>query len=203
MDFIAPTWKDIHLIALKVAKTILKSRFKPDIIVGVFRGGWIAAKLISDAIGVHELGALEVKFYTEIGATSKKPIVTKPLVGDVTNKKVLLVDDVADTGRTLQVALEEVELHGPKIIRTATLYVKPRSIFIPDYYGETTSAWIIFPWEVREVLEELAKRKKIRSKEELFDMARNVGITDSQMLNELSEIMFTKLTGSDKREYSQ
>lgn len=194
MKYISPSWDHIHILSVRVAKKILKSSFQPEVIVGIFRGGWVAAKLISDTLGVYDLASIEIKFYVGVGETSKKPVLTVPLLKDVRGKNVLVVDDVADTGRTLQLAIETVNLYGPKTLRSATLYLKPRSIITPDYYGEVTDAWIIFPWEIREVLEELALKRNMKSLEGIINIAKEVGISNEEILHEISEIILSKLT---------
>jgi len=190
MEYIAPTWEDVHLLSLKVAKSIIKSNVKIDVVVGILRGGWIVAKLLSDALNVENIGCMEIKFYTGIASKRARPIVTQPLILNIMDKNVLLVDDVADSGRTLSLAMELLKLQGPNRVLTATLYVKPHSIILPDFYAETTSAWIIFPWEIREVLEELAKKENVRSKNELLQLAKRVGISESKVVDEICELMF-------------
>ncbi|WP_243666043.1 phosphoribosyltransferase [Vulcanisaeta sp. JCM 16159] len=64
----------------------------------------------------------------------------------------LVVDDVTDTGKTLAVARDILRFYGAREVRTATLYVKPWSKIKPDYYVGTTDKWILFPWEVGEVI---------------------------------------------------
>jgi len=61
--------------------------------------------------------------------------------------KVLVVDDVADTGRTLKFACRYVRRRGAKAVKTATLGCKPHAEFIPDYFVFKSSRWIVFPWE--------------------------------------------------------
>lgn len=86
--------------------------------------------------------------------------------------RVLLVDDVADTGKTLAAATSYISMHGPEEVKTATLYLKPWSMLQPDYYGEVTDAWIIFPWERMEAVRELVKEKGMS----LEEAARIAGV---------------------------
>jgi len=83
----------------------------------------------------------------------EKPVILQPLLIDIRDKSVLVVDNVADTGKPIQVAVNAVSLHGARIVRTATIYVKPWSLVKPDFFHDTTEKWIIFPWEQREVIE--------------------------------------------------
>ena len=74
--------------------------------------------------------------------------------------KILLVDDVVDTGKSAVLIKEHLCREGVKEIRILTLYYKPWSIVKPDFYSKETSNWIVFPWEIKETLKKLAKKSK-------------------------------------------
>ena len=151
------SWNDIEEAASLVARKIVESGFKPDVIVGVLRGGVVPARLIADELGVEEMGMLEIKLYTGINLRKPKPYVKQPLIIDVNDKRVLIVDDVSDTGLTLSLALDFVRAYMPSTVKTATLYIKPWTRLIPDYYARSVEGWIVFPWEKRETERELAR----------------------------------------------
>ncbi len=155
------TWREVETACAKIAESILAAGVKVDVIVGILRGGWIPARLLSDYLGVPAMGALEIKFYKGIGETAEHPVVTQPLIIDVRDKNILVVDDVADTGKTFNVAVNFLSHYGPKKILTASLYLKPWSMHRPDFYAEETDAWIIFPWDKAETIEELVAKKKL------------------------------------------
>ena len=179
VKYLVLTWNDIAKLSIKLARKIIESNFTPDVIVGIMRGGWIVAKIVEDLLGANELGSLEIKFYKGIGEKAERPILTQPLMVSVRDKKVLIIDDVADSGRTLQTATEVVRLCGAREVRTATLYMKPWSIMIPDYYVGTTTSWIVFPWEYGEVLREVAKKNYGNlDKDSLIKAASDVGFED-------------------------
>ncbi len=153
------SWREVEHHCVTIAEQVRSRIERVDIIVGVLRGGWIPARLLSDYLGVATMGALEIKFYKSIGETAERPVVTQPLIMDIRDKVVLVVDDVADTGKTLNVAVNFLNHYGPKKILTASLYLKPWSMHRPDFYAEETDAWIIFPWDKAETVEELVSRK--------------------------------------------
>lgn len=155
--FLSVTWEDIQQALFHIAEEINHSGVSIQAVVGVMRGGWIPARVISDLLGVGDVGALEIKFYKGIGERGERPIITQPLIADVKGKEVLVIDDVADTGKSLQTAVSVVGLHGAKSIYTATLYIKPWSTVKPDFYYAQTDRWIVFPWELREVIQEYIK----------------------------------------------
>jgi len=155
MEFLAPTWERIHVESLQLSSKILQSGYYPDVVIGVLRGGYIIARLVTDVIQVEDLGVVEVKFYKGIGERAERPIITQPLTTDVRGKKVLIIDDVVDSGRTLQVVSEQVRLRGAKDVKSAVLYYKPKSIIKPDYFIVETEAWVFFPWEIGEFIREM------------------------------------------------
>ncbi len=154
------SWSDIENMIDNLARQIEKSGFKVDVIVGILRGGIIPAKLISDELGVEDIGVIEIKFYKGIGERGHKPYLRQPLTLSVKEKNVLIVDDVSDTGLTLNLAVNVVNLYSPKKLRTATLYIKPWTKMIPDYYSKISDKWIVFPWEKKEVSREIEHHKK-------------------------------------------
>jgi hypoxanthine phosphoribosyltransferase len=159
------SWREIEEGCLNIAEQIANNHEHVDIIVGILRGGWIPARLLSDYLGVDSMGAIEVKFYRGIGETAERPVVTQPLIVDVRDKVVLVVDDVSDTGKTLNTVVGFITHYGPRKVLTATIYVKPWSMYRPDYYYEETDAWIIFPWDKAETIAELVSRQNMSLEE--------------------------------------
>jgi len=133
--------------------------FQPDMIVGLSRGGLVPARIMSDVLGIKEVGILGVSFYKSMGRPSDFPAITQDLTMDLKGKRILVVDDVADTGRSLLVTKEYLQRKGAGEIKIATLHYKPNSIFKPDYFVASTDAWIVYPWERHEIERELEKKK--------------------------------------------
>jgi len=154
--FIIPSWDEVCNLATSLAEQI-RGRFAPDVIVGVARGGLIPARLMSDFLNVSTLLTVGVAFYADIDKRGKEPRITQALPSHITGKNLLVVDDVADTGRSLEVVVAELRKHQLDI-RTATLYRKPWVEFKPDFYAKETDAWIVFPWERRETVRKIAGR---------------------------------------------
>lgn len=151
---------------------IINSTFVPDVIVGVSRGGWVPARILCDLLNAPALANIGVEFYTGIGETKSRPRLAQPLSLTVSGKKVLLVDEVAETGGTLKLAKEHILREGAEELRTVTMYTKPWSLIKPDYYEKRTSRWIVFLWETRETIQSIAKGSKWRGKEELEELER-------------------------------
>jgi uncharacterized protein len=143
---------------LSLVRRIKSSGYKPDVIVGVSRGGWPPARIISDLLENSRLANMKVEFYKDIGVRSKKPRITQRVTSEVTGKRVLVVDDVSDTGHSLKVVANHLRRKGTKEFKVCTIYMKPQSIFRPDYYAKTTRKWIIFPWERLEAVRLIARK---------------------------------------------
>jgi len=155
LEFLPVTWDEVHKFSLILARKVIESGYIPDVIVGILRGGYIVARIVADILNIEELGVVEVKFYRSIGERAERPVITQPLILDVRDRNVLIVDDVVDSGRTLEIVSQQVRLRGAKNVKSAALFVKPRSIINPDYYIIKTTKWVLFPWELGELFREL------------------------------------------------
>jgi len=144
---------------LRQAEKIRQSRFKPDIIVGVTRGGWIPARVLSDLLEISSLATVGVEFYLGVAETRKEPVLTQSVSGSVTGKKALLVDDVVDSGKSIRLARERVLQQGAREVRIATVYAKPFSVTKPDYYEKGTRSWVVFPWDTKETVRKIVENK--------------------------------------------
>lgn len=149
------TWGEVEDAIDDVASKIRASGLKPDVIIGIMRGGVIPARLLADALDVQEILTMEIKLYQSIGVKSAQPYIKYPIIRELRGLKTLIVDDISDSGLSLQLAVEAVSLYYPASISTATLYVKPWTRMHPDYYSRTTNRWIIFPWEKHEYAREV------------------------------------------------
>jgi hypoxanthine phosphoribosyltransferase len=139
-------WSKVDEAIWTLADYVRKD-FQVDIIVGIARGGLIPAVRLSHIMDNILLRVMDVKFYTDIEEHSEMPTITVPLTEPVKGKHVLIVDDVADTGKTLKVVKDYIKTQGARDVRIAVIAKKPQSIIDPDYYIFQTDRWIIFPWE--------------------------------------------------------
>jgi len=163
-----PTWKQIYDMLLNQAQKIRGDGYKPDIIVGIARGGLVPSRVLADLLETRDFAIITIEYYVGINRTKQEPILKQCLHTQLTDKKVLLVDDVSDGGRSLQLAKNHLEQQCAKEIKIATLYCKPGTITKPDYFEKETSRWIVFPWEARETMTKIMQRtegKRAVSKE--------------------------------------
>jgi hypoxanthine phosphoribosyltransferase len=157
MDYLILSWRDVYNLTLQLSEKIVASGFKPDVIVGIARGGWIPARILSDVLYMDTLQNIRIEYYTDVGAKGKEPRITQPLTGSMESKNVLLIDEVADTGDTLHHAIEHVKGLGARKVCSAVLHYKPQSCVIPDYYMVKTTSWTVYPWENRASIISLVK----------------------------------------------
>jgi uncharacterized protein len=145
-------WSQVYSLLLSQATKICRSGFKPDIIAGVSRGGWFSARVLSDLLENPNLANVRAEGYVGISKSKDKPTLTQTLSMPVSGKKVLIVDEVADSGKSLKLIIDHViELRAIEV-KTATLYSKLCCEFKPDYSEKVTDRWVIFPWETKEAL---------------------------------------------------
>lgn len=146
------SWNHFYAMARRLAHQIDDSSFHPDTIVAIGRGGYLPARILSDYLGLMDLTSFKIEHY--IGATrSRHAVVRYPLSADLTDKRVLLVDDVSDSGDTFTTALEHLRSCGtPAEVRTAVLHHKVTSHYTPDYFVQRLVKWrwLIYPWALAE-----------------------------------------------------
>ncbi len=147
------SWKESYLLAKLLARKIKSSGFKPDLVIGIARGGLVPARVVCDFLLIRDLAAVKIEHWG-IAATLGKAVIKFPLPVDISGKNVLIVDDVVDTGDTYAVLMDYLKEKNPKEVKTAVLHYKTCSTSIPDYWAEKQDKWqwIIYPWAVYEDL---------------------------------------------------
>jgi hypoxanthine phosphoribosyltransferase len=140
-------WLEFGDASRDLARDVLGSGFIPDFVIAIARGGLLPAGALAYALGTKSCGSLNVEFYSDIETTLPEPILLPPMLDNTAliGKNILLVDDVADSGRTLALVVGMLENVGV-IVKTATLYSKPRSVIEPNFFWRKTDRWIVFPW---------------------------------------------------------
>lgn len=150
------SWEDLYNETLKLYERIKKSGYNPDIIIGIARGGWVIARILSDLMLNPNILSIRITFYEKVGRRGKKPILLQDVNVDMSGLKVLIVDDVVDTGETMSLAVKVISSKKTGEIRTAVLHKKPWSKFKPDYYVREVKSWIIYPYEYKETMRDIA-----------------------------------------------
>ena len=141
------SYEGFGLAIRELAQSIADSGYKPDAILSIARGGFLIGGALGYALGVKNTLAMSVEFYTGENQRLPVPVVLPPIpkVSDFQGLRILIADDVADTGETLKLVQDFVAPHV-KEARSAVLYEKPHSTIKPDYRWQMTDKWINFPW---------------------------------------------------------
>lgn len=160
------TWADFGTAARELAARVSADGFRPDVILSIARGGLLLAGGISYALDVKSVHVMNVKFYTDIDERLEMPVILPPAPStvDLTGTRVLIVDDVADTGRTLELVLAFCAQHVAEA-RTAVVYEKPGSVVKCEYVWRRTDRWIDFPWS-SELDQPVSSERRSRSTSE-------------------------------------
>lgn len=152
-------WEEIDRWAEDVASKIRKSGFKPDVVIGLTRGGWVPARILCDNLVCKNLFSIKIEHWGITAQTDMKAKLVQELNHDIAGKNVLVVDDITDTGESLILALEHLKKKNPKEIRSATLLHITHSKIEPDYYSVRVPKeewrWFIFPWNFKEDVDNL------------------------------------------------
>jgi hypoxanthine phosphoribosyltransferase len=141
------TWEAFGKAARELAQAVVDSGYRPDLIMSITRGGLLPAGAISYAMGIKNLHIINVEFYTGVDTRLPMPVLLPPVPSaiDLSGQRVLIIDDVADTGETLRMVRDFCAEHVAET-RTAVLYEKPQSVVTCDYVWRRSSDWISFPW---------------------------------------------------------
>ncbi len=153
------SWRDIERWSKDIVKKVLKSGYDPEMVIGLARGGLVPARLIADYLNIKELYAVKTEHWGLTATPDGKARLAQGLQVSIEGKKVLVVDDITDTGQSLKLAVNHIADHNPSEIKSATLLHITHSKYIPDYYSDEVPedkwTWFIFPWNVYEDMRNL------------------------------------------------
>jgi hypoxanthine phosphoribosyltransferase len=156
------SWADADRWADALAERIRAAGHVPGTIVALTRGGWVPARLLADRLGIKRLVSLRLQHWGVTATPSGRAELTEGLSGPVTGLDVLVVDDLTDTGQSLELATSHVRAAGARRVESATCLHITHSTFVPTYYAEEIPregwVWIVFPWNYWEDLATLGRR---------------------------------------------
>lgn len=182
ISYVSPTWEQMGEYTFRLAKEILDSGEKFDRVVALAKGGWTWARTLMDYLAIDEISSVRFKSYQGVNEASE-PQLVQPLTDSIHGQNILLFDEVIDTGATIKKASEYLKMMGAKNLTIASLCYKPHSSTKPDFYAFQTSAWVVFPHEIREFIEASAKKWKSNrvSDKEIRKRFDKIGIPDEQI----------------------
>jgi hypoxanthine phosphoribosyltransferase len=164
-------WEYIYGLCRTVSTEVKRSEFEPDVIVALARGGWFAGRCICDFLGLDDLTSLKMEHYVGTAQKTGEPQIRYPMPeGSVEGKDVLIIDDIADTGGSIERAHEYVTERGAGEVHTATLQLLQTSEFEPDFIGERLEewTWVVYPWNFIEDMIDLTSGVMEKAGEDTF-----------------------------------
>lgn len=180
--YIAPNWNQLGHLAFKLGKQINHQGKIYDRLVVIAKGGLTWSRVLADYLQIQDIETIRVKLYRGIGKTFKKPQILQDIKADIKGEKILLFDDVADSGQTLEFVEKLLLKQGAKSVDTSALFFKPSSKVTPDFFDHQTDAWIVFPHELREFIEETATEwlGKGLTKKQILARFNRLGLPEDQ-----------------------
>lgn len=149
------TYDDIHELVKSIAEQITDSGVEIDVVIAIATGGWIPARILRtflphDGEFPMPLYSLGIINYDADDKLLDEPYIVQELPASLhlAGKHILVVDEVADSGKTFAYAYEYCKKMGAKTLSTCALHVKSGSIFKPDFIGKAAGTdWIVYPWD--------------------------------------------------------
>ena len=147
---------EVYELSFDVARQLRGARFEPEVVVAIARGGFVPARLLCDFLGVDALVSQQIRHYGPGARRQDRAHIEHPLADDLARelggRRVLVVDDVNETGETLAVARAQIASLGPGELRVAVLHEKASSHQAADFRAQATepSCWLLYQWAVVE-----------------------------------------------------
>jgi len=141
------TWELFGVASRELATMVADDGYDPSMILSIARGGLLIGGAMGYALAVKNTYTMNVEFYTGVDERLEVPRILPPAPDfvDLADAKILIVDDVADTGHTLK-SVQEFCAGKVGEVRTAVIYEKSHSVVQCDYVWRRTDLWINFPW---------------------------------------------------------
>lgn len=148
------SWTAVQHLTRSLAAKIRASGFRPDVVVAIARGAYVPARVLCDHLDIMELTSIRIVHYHAGAHKQRHARLTEGLCRGLDGRRVLLVDDVSDTGDTLVLARDHLLEGDPREVRIAVLHHKQVASVAPDYYARRVIKWrwIVYPWALMEDL---------------------------------------------------
>ena len=188
------SWDEVAQMCKVLASKIEADNYIPDTIIGLARSGFIPSRLLSDMLGVTDLVALKVEHWLDMtGKHKEEATIPYKIPFRIEGRKVLVVDDIVDTGKSMNISVEYLRQFKPAQLKTAVMQYITASEHVPDYYAVKVEdwTWFIYPWNLYEDLGNLSLRllkvsgKPLKAEEFKAGMLEKYGIdVDLELLRE-------------------
>jgi hypoxanthine phosphoribosyltransferase len=165
-------WNYIYDLCRDLSSSVVESGYEPDVVVALARGGWFAGRMVCDFLGISDLISLKVEHYVGTARFADECRVRYPIAEEmVKDKRVLIVDDIADTGKSLQHASDYVKEFKPADCRTGVLQLLFTSETTPDYFAEFLEdwMWVVYPWNFIEDMIDLITKLMAKERKKVWN----------------------------------
>lgn len=181
IHYLPLSWSIYQTLTQKLAAAILDQVQPLDEIIAISRGGLTFGHLLSDFLRIP-ISVIAIQSYSDI-QTHGEVKITAGLQNSIERKRILLVDDVADSGLTLKRAVSYLKEFNPSSVTSVTMFYKPNSVIRPDYFARQTTKWILFPYEPTEMILLLTRQmeKDGKTKAQIQKMLERLHYSDSQI----------------------
>lgn len=181
-NFLHLSWSHYYNLTNKLAGIVLQQPQKPELIVGISRCGLTLGHLLSDQLQLP-IATIAAKSYVGIEKRTSVEI-TEMLGVEIKSKHILLADGISDTGNTFIETIKYLKKFNPLKISTAAIFMKPHTVFKPDYYVEETNRWILFPYERTEWIITFTKEKlkEKKSTKDIQEFLLHLGYSKSNIV---------------------
>lgn len=142
------SWEDFHGICKALAVAV--SRFEPEIILPIGRGGYYPGTLLAHMLQIEVYPVRVSRRVKDIVKYNDPQWIIAP-PAEITDRRVLIVDEICDSGGTIQLVKEKALAMGASLIKSAVLYSHTKAVNVPDYIGIITDELLLNPWD-RETL---------------------------------------------------
>lgn len=171
MEFTKISWEKLEKDTLTLAGKIDKKNI--DEIISISRGGMVVARMLSDFLSLP-ISHIAIESYQNL-SQQKEPIVTQFSSRKFRGETILLVDELADSGKTFLRGLSYLKELPVKKVYTAAPYIKPHTSYTPDFWVETLNSWIVFPYEIQETKKAFVK--EFGSEKAALEKMKTIGFT--------------------------
>lgn len=190
-------WKEIQKSVVEIANQIKQENFNPDYIIAIARGGVVPSRLLCDELHIKKFLSIKVDHWGVTANKDGKARISQKLNVDLTNKKVLLMDDIVDSGESMKITKKYIETLNPEIVKTAALSNLINSGFLPNYFGQEKEwTWMIWPWNYKEDMVNLTNKLLSEKITKIIDIKNafftyfNLVISEEQVEEILEQIEY-------------
>ncbi len=196
------SWDDVYSKCRALSDKIKNSNWRPDTIVAIARSGFVPGRILSDFLGVADLVSLKVEHWLDTTAQHKdEATIPYKVPFEIDSKKVLVIDDIVDTGKSMDETVKYLERYNPKEIKTAVMQYLAASKHEPHFYAtkEEGWTWFVYPWNYIEdscnLVTKLFESNDNLSPEDIIPLMKenyNLDFTDKDVNECLCELALRK-----------